>query len=53
VQGAKDDSIHVIRYDDHALPMQSPPVTIDFYSLSLKEYADGPRNDEGSTEGLL
>ena len=53
VRGAKDDAIHVIHYDEEPLPLKSPPVTADFYSLSLKEYAEGPRNAEGVTESYI
>jgi len=53
VSGSKDDAIHVIRYEDEPLPLKSAPVTADFYSLSLKEYANGPRNAEGGTEPYI
>lgn len=53
VRGAKDDAIHVIHYDEQPLPLQSPPVTIEFYSLSLKQYASGPRTAEGVAESSI
>lgn len=54
VPGPKDDDIDVIHYDEHSLIReQSPPVSIDFYSLSLKEYADGPRGADGLPESYI
>lgn len=55
VRGPKDEAIDVIHYDEHLLHIrsQSTPVSIDFYSLSLKEYANGPRNADGLPESYI
>ncbi|OGX89795.1 transcriptional regulator [Hymenobacter coccineus] len=53
VRGAKDDALHVIRYDEQSLRVQSPPVSIYFYSLSLKEYVNGPSQMMDLTEPYI
>ncbi|MBO2012195.1 hypothetical protein [Hymenobacter negativus] len=51
VSGPKDPALHVMHYDEMRIPQQqSPPVSIDFYALSLKAYPNGPRAADGSLE---
>jgi len=51
MRGPKDKGLHVIHYDQQPiLRQQSPPISIDFYFLSIKAYPDGPRTADGSLE---
>ena len=54
VPGPKDADLHVLHFDAQPIRrQQSPPVSIAYYSLSLKAYLDGPRAADGSLEYAL